>query len=120
MNPAKPPNCSQCGVALPVGSKFCKECGATVVRTLGIDTTPLSCANTPARSGTSIPTGRPSRTARKLLWIVPVVTFLGWVIYSNSKQPEPVPSETSTISGADDAREVYEKYAARIQYISVQ
>ena len=118
--PAKPPNCGQCGVALPVGSKFCKECGAAVVRTLGIDTTPLSCANTPTRSGTSVPTGMPSRAARKLLWIVPVVTFLGWVIYSNSKQPEPGPSEMSTISGAADAGKVYDKYAARIQPAVVQ
>ena len=31
----KPPYCGQCGVLLPAGSKFCNECGATVVRALG-------------------------------------------------------------------------------------
>src|ERR1035438_2902353 len=72
-----------------------------VVRALAVDNTALRCAVAPARSGTNVPTDRSSRTTPKLLWIVPVVTFLGWVIYSNSKQAGPVSTETGTISSAD-------------------
>jgi predicted nucleic acid-binding Zn ribbon protein len=29
---SNPPFCGQCGLALPIGSKFCNECGGAVVR----------------------------------------------------------------------------------------
>lgn len=97
----KPPSCGQCGAPLPVGSKFCGECGATVGRAL--DTTPKGRDYQDA--GVSVPqpqmVHRPTndqgattsvRQPRRMglglkLIITMAACFVGWAIYSSSQQP---------------------------------
>ena len=42
----KPPYCAECGVLLPIGSKFCKWCGAIIVGATEFEQTALGGATT--------------------------------------------------------------------------
>ena len=104
-----PSYCGRCGVPLPSGSKFCNECGAAVVLA-GCADPVASRSDNPTSSSMTEPnivssvTVRPSSLNRNLLWIVPLVAFVGWSIYPWAGQlNSELPTEAARVPGPETA-----------------
>jgi hypothetical protein len=98
------------------------------MRAVGLDTNVPTGIDTAVPGFANVPTRRPGRMSWKLFWLAPVVAFVGWSIYPESKEvifgaPTPVPVSRSAsvpTNAPDDSTPSNELRQPKIESTSAQ